>query len=125
MLPYLFLTCALCCLHALSFCLSSFLPQEVAEKEAIAAELAAAEARLMATHRGPVLLRRCHVDAYKKGGPSPSSSATQHPRTSLPALLPAPAIFPIAAAPLTAPPLLSLGSGLLHRALESLAPFTA
>ena len=41
--------------------------QEVAEKETIAGELAAAEPRLVTTHRGPLLLRRCHVDAYKKG----------------------------------------------------------
>lgn len=32
--------------------------QEVKEKELIAGELAAAEARLMATHRGPLLLKR-------------------------------------------------------------------
>jgi hypothetical protein len=41
--------------------------QEVAEKETIAGELAVAEPRLLTTHRGPLLLRRCHVDAYKKG----------------------------------------------------------
>ncbi|KAL4439741.1 hypothetical protein ABPG75_002742 [Micractinium tetrahymenae] len=40
---------------------------EVEEKELIAGELAAAEARLMATHRGPLLLKRCHVEAFKKG----------------------------------------------------------
>ncbi|PRW20602.1 pumilio-like protein 23 [Chlorella sorokiniana] len=40
---------------------------EVAEKETIAGELAAAEPRLLQTHRGPVLLKRCHVDAFKKG----------------------------------------------------------
>ncbi|KAL4419124.1 hypothetical protein ABPG77_004516 [Micractinium sp. CCAP 211/92] len=40
---------------------------EVKEKELIAGELAAAEARLMTTHRGPLLLKRCHVDAFKKG----------------------------------------------------------
>ncbi|PSC67230.1 Pumilio 23 [Micractinium conductrix] len=40
---------------------------EAPEKEAIALELAAAEPRLVATHRGPLLLRRCHVDAFKKG----------------------------------------------------------
>lgn len=34
-------------------------PQEAPEKEAIALELAAAEPRLVATHRGPLLLRRC------------------------------------------------------------------
>ncbi|KAL4852677.1 hypothetical protein ACK3TF_006244 [Chlorella vulgaris] len=41
---------------------------DVPEKEVIAGELAAAETRLMATHRGPLLLRRCHVEAYKKAG---------------------------------------------------------
>lgn len=39
-----------------SCCLSPL--QEVAEKEAIAGELAAAEPRLLQTHRGPLLLRR-------------------------------------------------------------------
>lgn len=36
----------------------TYLPQEVAEKEAIAGELAAAEPRLLQTHRGPMLLQR-------------------------------------------------------------------
>ena len=63
-----------CCAEVLSHCSDSApplclgaLPQEVAEKETIAGELAAAEPRLLTTHRGPLLLRRCHVDAYKKG----------------------------------------------------------
>lgn len=47
--------------YSLVCCL--WLPQEVAEKEAIAAELAAAETRLLATHRGPLLLKRCAAAA--------------------------------------------------------------
>lgn len=41
---------------------------EVAEKEVITAELAASEDRIGATSRGAMLLQRCNVDAFKRGG---------------------------------------------------------
>ncbi len=46
--------------HLVESCSSTcfFLLQEVTEKETIAGELAAAEPRLLQTHRGPVLLKR-------------------------------------------------------------------
>jgi nucleolar protein 9 len=41
---------------------------EAADKEAITAELAASEDRVGATSRGAMLLQRCNVDAFKRGG---------------------------------------------------------
>lgn len=41
---------------------------EAAEKEVITAELAASEDRVGATSRGAMLLQRCNVDAFKRGG---------------------------------------------------------
>jgi hypothetical protein len=41
---------------------------EAAEKEMITAELAASEDRVGATSRGAMLLQRCNVDAFKRGG---------------------------------------------------------
>jgi nucleolar protein 9 len=41
---------------------------EADEKEVITAELAAAEDRVGATSRGAMLLQRCNVDAFKRGG---------------------------------------------------------
>jgi len=41
---------------------------ELAEKEGITAELAASEDRVGATSRGAMLLQRCNVDAFKRGG---------------------------------------------------------
>lgn len=40
---------------------------EVMERESIVRELAAAEERLAATHRGPMVLKKCFVSEWKKG----------------------------------------------------------
>lgn len=41
---------------------------DASRKEIITSELASAQQKLLLTHRGPVLLQKCSVLAYKKGG---------------------------------------------------------